>query len=663
MSTNENTDISQHFWEWMQSYWHNNRDFPPAHPDWRKKADLINGKIPADQLPSYVDDVLEFETFEQLPKPGEKGKIYVVTQDNTQFRWSGSDYIELNSDHNLMTLSTDQSISGQKYFITSNGNDILNQKLWLRSFDGSNPAAVYYKDGYGSGALSFDGDQFRLTNIGVNASAYLNTKGIKKDNSNDEYLLTGGGGHMDSRTKEDSWFHSSRDFSKGTLIETDVDYSVSYGNQFLLEMKGNMYYGRLPLDAKIQGYIYNGTIMAQGGYSTVDDFNYIIALNFNGKLCFWFPRMAYWQGFDVKLTVGDGGLNQGKNMVINVSDNADPEGTKRVRIDLEKIAFTTWVNKNYLPFTGGALSGDLALKVLKSDALNGSQIINASNADQLYIGNPVVDAVYHESGNNHFFTSKGNVGFTIDSNGNATAKNAVNAGNDSEIGGRIFGKRTMIDTLGLDESKYYPVTIQCNSSYPSTIKVYRTLDSSMGVPSYSTHGGGFWCYYEFEVYGNGWGTTSFKAICNYQDESWVKNDTKVIGYDQMIYSSNVVIYVKGGSKYWFDVNSTSIPTLHTSPYTVYGQTAEPTESRIWSGGILMNANTNDIRNAVNDLGSTLKDYVTLDTPQRIDGKKTFITSYDSYTSDGLFDSGAKPFSTVTPSGKSLLLGYRDFGGG
>ncbi len=260
MSTNKNTPISGQFWDWMQSYWHNNRDFPPAHPDWRKKADLVDGKVPAGQLPSYVDDVLEFDSYTALPQPGEKGKIYITTKDNKQFRWGGSAYIEIN----------------------------------------------------------------------------------------------------------------------------------------------------------------------------------------------------------------------------------------------------------------------------------------------------------------------------------------------------FSGKRTMIDTVGLDETTYYPVTIQCNIEYPSTIKVYRTLDTSMGVPSYSTHGGGFWCYYEFEVYGNGWGTNLNKAICNYQDEAWVKNNIKIIGYDQMIFSSNAVIYVRGGSKYWFDVNSTSIPVLHTSPYNLYGQMVEPTKLRIWSGGILMNANTGDIQNAVND---------------------------------------------------------------
>lgn len=54
-----------------------------------------SGKVPSTQLPSYVDDVLEFDQLDQLPEPGESGKIYVVTSTNLQYRWSGTDYVEI----------------------------------------------------------------------------------------------------------------------------------------------------------------------------------------------------------------------------------------------------------------------------------------------------------------------------------------------------------------------------------------------------------------------------------------------------------------------------------------------------------------------------------------------------------------------------------------
>lgn len=57
-----------------------------------KKADLVGNKIPASQLPSYVDDVLEFNNRQAFPSSGEKGKIYIALDDDSQWRWTGTDY-------------------------------------------------------------------------------------------------------------------------------------------------------------------------------------------------------------------------------------------------------------------------------------------------------------------------------------------------------------------------------------------------------------------------------------------------------------------------------------------------------------------------------------------------------------------------------------------
>ena len=46
-----------------------------------------DGKVPSDQLPSYVDDVVEVSTEASLPHPGESGKIYVTANTNLIYRW------------------------------------------------------------------------------------------------------------------------------------------------------------------------------------------------------------------------------------------------------------------------------------------------------------------------------------------------------------------------------------------------------------------------------------------------------------------------------------------------------------------------------------------------------------------------------------------------
>ena len=61
------------------------------------KADLVDGKVPAGQLPSYVDDVLEFADKAAFPaaEQAEAGKIYVDRATNRTYRWGGTDYVEI----------------------------------------------------------------------------------------------------------------------------------------------------------------------------------------------------------------------------------------------------------------------------------------------------------------------------------------------------------------------------------------------------------------------------------------------------------------------------------------------------------------------------------------------------------------------------------------
>lgn len=61
------------------------------------KADLVGGKVPAAQLPAYVDDVVEYANVAALPGTGVSDVIYVTTDTDPvrQWRWSGSAYAEI----------------------------------------------------------------------------------------------------------------------------------------------------------------------------------------------------------------------------------------------------------------------------------------------------------------------------------------------------------------------------------------------------------------------------------------------------------------------------------------------------------------------------------------------------------------------------------------
>lgn len=65
----------------------------------------LSGTISSSNLPSYVDDVLEYTTKANFPKEGEKGKIYVDVTTNLTYRWSGTAYVEISPSLALGTTS------------------------------------------------------------------------------------------------------------------------------------------------------------------------------------------------------------------------------------------------------------------------------------------------------------------------------------------------------------------------------------------------------------------------------------------------------------------------------------------------------------------------------------------------------------------------------
>lgn len=72
-----------------------------------------NGKVPSAQLPSYVDDVLEYTNLASFPTTGVSGKIYVAIDTGFQYRWGGSLYIEI-SKSLIIGEDSENAYSGAK---------------------------------------------------------------------------------------------------------------------------------------------------------------------------------------------------------------------------------------------------------------------------------------------------------------------------------------------------------------------------------------------------------------------------------------------------------------------------------------------------------------------------------------------------------------------
>lgn len=75
------------------------------------------GKIPSAQLPSYIDDVVEYANLAAFPGTGSSGILYIAIDTNKQYRWAGSTYQQI-------TSGAVDSVAGKTGVITLDINDI-----------------------------------------------------------------------------------------------------------------------------------------------------------------------------------------------------------------------------------------------------------------------------------------------------------------------------------------------------------------------------------------------------------------------------------------------------------------------------------------------------------------------------------------------------------
>lgn len=105
------------------------------------------GKVPANQLPSYVDDVLEYASQAAFPATGETGKIYVDTSTDRQFRWSGTAYREISK-------APVTSVAGKEGAVTLVAQDISDATTTGKGLlTATNAAAARFGIGAGTSNL------------------------------------------------------------------------------------------------------------------------------------------------------------------------------------------------------------------------------------------------------------------------------------------------------------------------------------------------------------------------------------------------------------------------------------------------------------------------------------------------------------------------------
>jgi hypothetical protein len=186
---------------------------------------------------------------------------------------------------------------------------------------------------------------------------------------------------------------------------------------------------------------------------------------------------------------------------------------------------------------------------------NGNQIFNGIATFNTEIRAPI-------------FRDSNDTSYYVDPN-SVTRLNKLTAGERSLVG------YATLSMAGLDVNTYYPVTIPVPVARQGTLRIENALNSN--APSWSTHPSGFSCYFEWTTNGLGWGTIGVSRRVTDWRESFTSVQI-VGGIDQMTFSSQEVIWLRGGGNYYLSADFDVAPTIRTTSYELYGQTVAPRSS-------------------------------------------------------------------------------------
>ena len=165
--------------------------------------------------------------------------------------------------------------------------------------------------------------------------------------------------------------------------------------------------------------------------------------------------------------------------------------------------------------------------------------------------------------------------------------------NDSISSARSVGymmQFTEIDTSGLDENTWYPVTIASGERMNIRVEVLVSLDSGT-KPSWSTHERGFSTRKIWEFAPNAWGVNRDSNITIYLSDFVHADIDPVRGLGNLSHFDTCYVFVRGGGKYHFYASHEAKVILHTDTYAPGDQSVSPTTET--PAGIVANIATKE----------------------------------------------------------------------
>lgn len=492
-------------------------------------ASLDNGgKVPSSQLPSYVDDVIEIDTFNNLPSTGESGKIYITQDTNLTYRWSGSAYTEISKSLALGETSS-TAYPGDKGKSTT---DIVNS----------------LSDTLVNDVLVSQSNQ---------DSVSLTVKSITKNSTNrsNRLLLTDGepvlltDGSPILLAENDGLYSQADDktitinqasaFAAGVMSASDKTKLDGLKSQAEIDTTINNVQNNLTTHINNKANPHQVT-KEQVGLSNVDNTS-----DANKPI-----STATQNALNGKFSATEG--NTLKQIVNDMPDLVVTGGSLRHNSDSVSLNLIQQNLKN--PDDAGSF-------LLKFNSVTDSTAGIILPSDKSKIDKIITngDGTKYLADNGQYKTVQG---------GSADIEAIKKYVDDSITNARSVGymmQLTEIDASGLDENTWYPVTIAAGERMNIRVEVLVALDSGT-KPSWSTHKRGFSVRKIWKWAPSTWGVNAVSDIKVYLSDFAHTNLDPVRGLDFLDHFDTCFVFVRGGGKYHFYASHGARVILHTDTY-------------------------------------------------------------------------------------------------
>lgn len=573
-----------------------------------------SGIIPSAQLPSYVDDVIEVDTFSNLPGTGESGKIYIVQDTNLTYRWSGTDYVEISKSLALGETSS-TAYPGDKGKATTDKLNRIPDKLITDT--------VNVKQSTTEAVLNFTTYRQEAQQIG------RNTLTITSATTSQAGLMS-----SSDKTKLDGLKDQAGITSDINAVQTNLETHINNKSNPHKVTKDQVGLGNVDNTSDANKPISNATQTALNGKFSATDGNALKQRVDN------IPELV---ATDItvdsdndsvnisldKTSIVDGTLS---GTTININSATASKAGILVPTDKSKIDKiitngngTKYLSDNgtYKEVSGGSSSSDINIIELQdirdiisivyhekdrassdiSSVFGGSanfrSIVNDilkthtryffhvkdtpdTNCIQLSGVNAwknIDDTQYELHFIYNYYISNGNQRTcrrvtVIDSDNTDSNLFIVENVNDMYVLSKDRDRRKSVSLVGegFDENHWYPVSFTADPNSivpPCNLIIWNSLNNdSAGIspkPSWATNNGGFVLHIDMTIIGNGYGQYTYdrNKLNNWHGE-W-GGETAVGEMCQTTQTSTFYIYLRGGANYFYTSDYADLKmTAHSS---------------------------------------------------------------------------------------------------